>query len=101
MLNLDEINKEILMLETTRDTTYASIQRLAPLYIVRNNLMRNSEADKPKATNVDKNGGTPFMQAINGKDFTRVLSVLDEFVTTLEVLNPKLYAAVMRKIAEI
>lgn len=101
MLNLDEINKEILMLETTRDTTYAVIQRLAPLYIVRNNLMQTSVEREPKTTNVSTSGDSLFMQAVSGKDISKIMDIMNELVTTLEVINPNLYAAVMRKINDL
>lgn len=101
MLNIDEINKEILMLETKRDTTYATIERLAPLYIVRNNLMKNNTEHEPIATNIAESGDSLFMQAISGKDISRILGIMNELVTTLEVINPNLYAAVMGKINDL
>lgn len=101
MLNIDEINKEILMIETKHDTTYATIERLAPLYIVRNNLIRSNAEREAKTTNIAESGDSLFMQAISGKDISRIMDIMNELVTTLEVINPNLYAAVMRKINDL
>ena len=101
MLSIDEINKEILMLESKRDTTYATIERLAPLYIVRNNLIRSNAEREVKTTNVPVNGDSLFMQAVSGKNISQIMDIMNELVTTLEVIKPNLYAAVMRKINDL
>lgn len=43
---------------------------------------------------------TEFSQAIHGKKQDYVLSVIDELMETLSVLNPRLYASVLRKLRE-
>lgn len=43
---------------------------------------------------------TEFSQAIRGMNADEVLKTIDELMTTLQVVNPRLYAGVMRKIAE-
>ena len=39
-----------------------------------------------------------FAQAVNGKSFGEVLQLFDELMTTLQAVNPRLYAAVLRKL---
>lgn len=63
MQNLDEINKEIATLEAKSETIYANIQRLVPLYIVRNNLIGSSS--KSVDERISDQTTTPFMQKIN------------------------------------
>lgn len=41
---------------------------------------------------------TEFGQAIMDKDLYNVVAVIDELMTTLQVINPKLYNSVMRRI---
>lgn len=96
MLNLDVINDEILMLESKRDTTYAVVEKLAPLYIVRDHLMGAAPAEQPTPLGV--NGETDFLQAVSGKDSVQVFAVIDELMTTLQATNTRLYNAVMRKV---
>ncbi len=96
MLNLDVINDEILMLESKRDTTYAVVEKLAPLYIVRDHLAGVAPAGQPTPLGV--NGETDFLQAVSGKDSVQVFAIVDELMTTLQATNARLYNAVMRKV---
>lgn len=98
MLNIDEINNEILMLETKRDTTYSVIEKLAPLYIVRDHL-NGVPSQQPQPLEVD--GESEFLSAVAGKDSREVFGVVDEIMQTISVINPRLYAAAMKKIGEI
>lgn len=98
MLNIDEINSEILMLETRRDTTYSVVEKLAPLYIVRDHL-NGEPSQQPQPLEVD--GGSEFLSAVAGKDSREVFGVVDEIMQTISVINPRLYAAAMKKIGEI
>ena len=41
------------------------------------------------------------MAAASGKDYDKLLNVMDELMDTLSVANPRVYASVMRKIAAI
>lgn len=99
MLNLDEINEEIAALEANGETTYAVIQRLAPLYIVRNNLIGASAKSVDGETSDQT--ATPFMQVVSKCDISKVMVIIDELMSTIQFVNPKLYEAVMRKINEI
>lgn len=56
-------------------------------------------ADSTEAI-IDYNGETEFAQSITGRDAWDIWSIMDELMTTLQVVNPRLYAGVMRKIAE-
>ena len=54
----------------------------------------------PPAETVKYNSGTEFSQEVQGKDINEVLEIIDELMTTLQVLHPRLYNGVMIKIAE-
>lgn len=43
-------------------------------------------------------GESDFARSIDGKDQSSVWPVIDELMTTLQVLNPRLYDAVIRKL---
>ena len=45
-------------------------------------------------------GDSDFAKAIYGKDPDTMWAVMDELMTALQVVNPRLYDSVMRKIAE-
>lgn len=44
---------------------------------------------------------TEFAQAIQGMDWQMLLPVVDELMSTLQITNPRLYSAVMRKVDEL
>ena len=53
------------------------------------------------APSVDKIGyasNTEFSSKVNGMDVTDVMEVVDELMTTLQIVNPRLYDGVMRKL---
>lgn len=43
---------------------------------------------------------TDFGNAIKDKDLVCVMEILDELMTTLQVLNPRLYNGVLRRLSE-
>lgn len=44
--------------------------------------------------------GTEFADAINGRDVDEIMSIMDELMSTLSVVNPPLYNSVMRRVTE-
>ena len=42
--------------------------------------------------------GTEFSDRIKGMDINDVLAVIDELMSTLYIVNPRLYESVMRKL---
>ena len=55
---------------------------------------------EPPDEKINYIGDTEFLQAVQGKDTNEVLEIIDELMTTLQVLYPRLYDGVMIKIAE-
>lgn len=49
---------------------------------------------------VTYNNRSEFAKQIHGKEMGKVLGVIDELMSTLKILHPKLYDGVMMKIAE-
>lgn len=47
---------------------------------------------------IEYEGDSEFAKAINGKDVHHVLAVMDELMTTLQVMHPRLYSGVMTRI---
>lgn len=57
-----------------------------------------SHAPPPDIPTVDYQNDTEFAQMIYGKETQGVISLMDELMTALKVLNPKLYDSVIRKL---
>ena len=101
MIDRKEIDRAIDELEN-KETTFSSCAKLADLYIIRDRIgeaPRRTEAYSYDAGPVS--GGSDFMTAASGKDYDKLLTVIDELMDTLSVANPRVYASVMRKIAAI
>lgn len=97
MLNIDEINKEILMLESNRDTTYAVVEKLAMLYVVRDHITGAVSQSVP----LEVEGESEFLKSVDGKDCVQVWAVMDELMESLKIINRRVYDAVMQKISKI
>lgn len=96
MISLDELNKTILDLETNRDTTYATCERLAWLYIVRDHI--NSKQSKEP---LDVSGTSEFLESVDGKSGEAVWSIMDELMSAVKTLHPRMYDSVLRKINDL
>ena len=96
MISIDELNKTILDLETNRDTTYATCERLAWLYIVRDHLTQKMSKE-PLALA----GESEFLAAVNGKCGDAVWKIMDELAETVKMLHPRVYESVIRKLNDL
>ena len=98
MVNLDEINGEIAKLEN-QPSTYITIERLAWLYIVRDHLTV-SPVSVPAVSGLDiPHGDSDFMCGCAGKTINQVMEIMDELMETLSIIQPRLYDAVMDRLA--
>lgn len=77
--------------------------KLAAYYIIKD-YMVDSKANtssensfSTKSPEISYDSGTTFSDAIKGKKIDEVLEVFEELMTTLQAINPRLYASVMRK----
>lgn len=94
MLSIEEVERTILELEK-RDTTYATCERLAWLYIVHDHLTQRIVQEKARAAEMD---GSPFLAACSGAEIEEILRVVNDHMDALRVIYPKEYSAVIEKI---
>ena len=47
---------------------------------------------------VEYDSGTEFSKAVNGRNPSEIMPVIDELMTTLQVLHPRLYDGVLNKL---
>lgn len=111
MLDKQEIRKEIARLEY-EESSYPNYAKLADLYII------SAEMEKPDAkiepryerlysaasapepvTQVGSYGDSDFLTVIETKRPADVWGVMNELMDSLQVMQPRTYAAVMRKLA--
>ena len=94
MINLDEINGEIARLES-QAVTYQTIEKLALLYIVRDHITLSEQKPSGVVPQVNK---SDFLIACSGKPVCDTMDLFDELMSTLQVIQPRVYDAVMAKI---
>ena len=93
MISLEQITGEISALEG-ETPTHAVMQKLAALYIVRDHMIIQTPASTPDV--IVAVSDSEFMKRASGMDCTSFMRVIDELMTTLSVVNPSLYDAVLR-----
>ncbi len=59
-----------------------------------------SYASAPSRNLIEIDSGSDFANAIDGKEPSTVFPILDELMSTLKVIQPKLYNAVMIKLSD-
>lgn len=102
MPNLDILNGEIASLES-KTLTYPIAERLAWLYIVRDHCCMGQQpvvniASEPVDTHIEYTSDTDFSRAIHGRKCADIWPVMDELMSTIQALMPRLYDNVMQKL---
>ena len=96
MLSIEEVERTILELEK-RDTTYATCERLAWLYIVHDHLTQRIVQEKARAAEME---GSPFLVACSGAEISEILRIMNDHMEAVRVIYPKEYSEVIEKIKE-
>lgn len=97
MISREEVDRTILELEA-KDTTFATCERLAWLYVVRDHLAGMMPA---RPALLQAGSESEFLQAAVGKDGEKVWAIMDDLMSTLLVVNPRAYESVMRRVRSI
>ena len=93
-MDIREIRQEIERLEGGA-TSYATVEKLALLYIVREHL-----GGQERMTGYTYEARSDFMEAVNGAPIDRVFEILDEHFDAILAIYPKEHAQVVRRIRE-
>ncbi len=96
MISLETVENDIAELEK-RDTCFATCERLAWLYIVRDHLKGYNVS--PEAV-IALNGSSEFLQAVNGKNPERIMPIMDELAEAIKTLHPRMYSELMEKVKD-
>ena len=113
MITEQDLQEAIAECEGQRNPNANTCIKLAAFYTIKNQLYGSAPEPKPlryslapnpipqiSAGAVRYHGDSDFANAISGKDPDAMWAVMDELMTALQVVNPRLYDSVMRKIAE-
>lgn len=92
MIDLKSINEEIADLES-KDPSYPVMEKLAWMYTVRDHMEGgNTTRTAPQMS------GDEFLSACSGCDMVSLFSILDEHMEAIQVIHPREYMALIRKI---
>lgn len=95
MINIDEINGEIAKLEN-QPTTMSIVERLSWLYVVRDHLTISPSS--PVTGSEIPDGDSEFYSCCAGKTVCEVMEVMDDLMSALLIIQPRLYSAVLSKL---
>ena len=103
MVDLDIINGTIAEWEA-KDLTFLVVERLAWLYIVRDNALMRLKDDANEEPVIMPaiaiSSGSEFMEACSKANPVKMWAVLDELMQSVQLLQPKLYQATIDKLKE-
>ena len=106
MITEHDLQEAIAECEGQRNPNSNTCLKLAAYYTIKDRMYPDSKdpaqpvfysrASAPVETVSD----TDFSRTISGMDTAQVISVMDELMTTLKVVAPRLYAGVMNKLSD-
>lgn len=101
MFSKAELIEAIEELETS-PATFQNAEKLATFYQLYDHLYAPRLSDsKPVPTGevtIYNYGGSEFLEAIGGQDAEEVWKIIDELMTAIKALNPRLYNATLDRI---
>ena len=84
--------------------TFQNAEKLATFYTLYDHLYCQREPESriqpAREVTINRYGGSEFLQAIEGKAAEDTWAIIDELMTTIKALQPKLYQATIDKIRD-
>lgn len=81
--------------------TYQNAEKLATFYLLYDHLYVRQEpmnyVESVREVTIDRYGDSEFMKAIEGSDAEEAWKIVDDLMSTLQMLNPRLYQAIIDK----
>lgn len=103
MITEQDLQAAIAECKGQRNPTASTCLKLASFLTIQDHLFRK-EVEQPMysyasgISEVQYSGNSEFAELVNGQDQDKVFKILDELMDTLQVINPRLYASVLRKL---
>lgn len=109
MITEKDLQEAITECEGQRNPNANTCIKLAAFYTIKQHMYPDSKespgvgysfkpAEAPSVGAIQYNSGSEFSDLVNGRDIDDVLVVIDDLMNTLSVLNPRLYASVLRNL---
>ena len=102
MIREEDLLDAIAECQGQRNPNASTCMKLASYYIIQDHIKQEEPMPTysfaPPPTEATYNSGTDFSERIKDMDINDVLTVIDELMSTLKLVNPRLYDGVMRKL---
>ena len=102
MIREEDLLDAIAECQGRRNPNASTCMKLASYYIIQDHIKQEAPMPAysfaPPPTNATYDSGTDFSERIKDMDVNDVLAVIDELMSTLLLVNPRLYDGVMRKL---
>lgn len=108
MITRDDLQAAIAECQGKRNPDATTCIKLAAFYTIQREMFGEQPEQEPQYSfsaapeqttdTISFNGKSEFAQAINGRKQAEIWPVLDELMATVQVIEPRLYAAVMDKL---
>lgn len=112
MITKDDLQAAIAECEGVRNPTSSTCMKLAAFYTIKDKMYPENNDDVPvRGYSMASGPSVPdvvayhsdseFGQLVSGKDMSDVFPLIDELMSTVQVISPRLYAGMIRKLSEI
>lgn len=104
MITVDDLKAAIAECQGERKPNANTCMKLAAYYIILRELEPEATQIAPNLPRYSSEGyssDTEFSAAVKGKNEASVWALIDELMATLEIVQPRLYNAVIRKLKEL
>lgn len=113
MITEQDLQEAIAECEGQRNPTSNTCMKLAAFYTIRDKMYPKSDpVTRPEPvvystapapgwnSEVEYKEQSEFSKAIVGMDMDQLIPIMDELMSTLQIVSPRIYSGVMRKLAE-
>ena len=108
MIKEEDLLDAIAECQGERNPTANTCRNLAAFYTIVDHVRNESDTSNIETYSysdglssmptIEYDSGSEFSEMIRGKNINEILSVIDELMETLSIVNPRLYAGVLRKL---
>jgi hypothetical protein len=110
LITEQDLKEAIAECEGTRSPNSNTCTKLAAFYTIYDHLYGNNKSEiQPINENysysagpvIEFTGNSEFFDLVKDKGINNTFPIIEELMTTLQVINPRLYDSVMRKLSEL
>ena len=103
MITEHDLQAAIAECQGQRNPTSSTCIKLAAFLTIKEHLFGKTEEIVPQYSYssgdvIEYNGSSEFARLVNGMSQSEVMKVIDELMDAVQVINPRLYASVIRKL---